>query len=339
MKKRLTLEDIAKLTDTSKSTVSRVITGKGYVAEEVRDAILTAVQEQGYRPQKSHQKRNVKDMVMVIACQLSSESQVTLANSIRAQLEKYGKKTAIVSVDFGSDAIVEYMDYAMERDFGGIITLGVLDTPELRKTMRRLTCPTVLLNQSIEGLNAGKVEMADYEGAYFATEYLLAKGHAKIAFLNGYENAVAIADRERGFLDAMADHGFYSDDIPVIYKNFNEESGRDFADELAALNFPYTAILTANDLLSIGLLQRLKELNVEVPEKVSILGFGDTMVTRVCNPPLTVMYYDFKEMGEALAMLLLEHMEKPFMKAKTIAFQPTMIERNSVLTIHENLKK
>lgn len=330
MKKRLTLQDIAKLTGTSKSTVSRVMTGKGYVDEAVREMILKVVQEQGYRPQQSHKNRNVKDMVMVIACQLSSESQVTLANAIRSYLERFNKKTAIVSLDFGSDRIYEYMQYAMERDFGGIITLGVLETEELRRTMRKLTCPTVLLNQSIEGLNAGKVEMADYEGAYFATEYLLAKGHKKIVFLNGYENAVAIADRERGFLDAMADHGFYMEEIPVIYKSFDQASGKEFGDEMAAAGFPYTAVLTANDMLGIGLLQRLKQLQIKVPEQVSILGFGDTLLTQACSPALTVMGYDFEAMGEALASLLLEHMEKPFMRAKTICFKPVMIERQSV---------
>ncbi len=330
MRKRVTLEDIAKATHTSKSTVSRVMTQKGYVAEESRQAILKAAQQMNYRPQKSHQTNYVRDMIMVIACQLSSEAQTTLANAIRLALEQHGKKTAIVSVDFGSRAVIEYIEYAMERNFGGIITLGVLETEELRETLRSLSCPAVMLNQTIEGVNAGKVEMADYEGAYQATEYLLKRGHTEIAFLNGYENAAAIADRERGFCDAMADHGFYAEDIHIIYKSFEESSGREFAEEMIRDHLPYTAVLTANDMLGIGLLQRLKECQIKVPEQVSLLSFGDTLISRMSSPALTVMYYDFQKMGEALAMMLLEHIERPFMRAKTISFRPRLIERESV---------
>ena len=328
--KRLTLQDIAQLTDTSKSTVSRVLTGKGYVAPEVRDAVLKAVEENGYRPRKSHKNKNVRDMVMVIASQLNSEVQVILANAIRSSLEAYGKKTAIVSVGFGSSQLYEYIDYAREREFAGIILLGALDTDELRSSMCRLSCPAVLLNQAVEGLNAGRVEMKDYEGGYAATQYLLKKGHRRIAFLNGYINAVAVADRERGFCDAMADAGILADEIHIEYKDFTEESGREFAGQMVREGLPYTAVIAANDLLAIGFLLRLKELGVTLPEQVSLVGFDDTLAVRVCQPAITVVRYDFTRMGEAMARLVLNHMERPFMKAECISFAPQLIERGSV---------
>lgn len=328
--KRLTLQDIAQLTNTSKSTVSRVLTGKGYVAPEVRDAVLKAIEENGYRPQKSHKNKNVRDMVMVIASQLNSEVQVILSNAIRSSLEEHGKKTAIVSVGFGSSQLYEYIDYAREREFAGIILLGALDTDELKESLCRLSCPVVLLNQAVRGLNACMAQMKDYEGGYEATRYLLKRGHRRIAFLNGYANAVAVADRERGFCDAMADAGILAGDIHIEYKEFTEASGREFADQIVRDGLPFTAIIAANDLLSIGLLLRLQELGVSVPDQVSLVGFDDTLAVRVCHPSITVMRYDFMRMGAAMADLLLEHMERPFMKAKRISFEPELIERESV---------
>lgn len=269
-------------------------------------------------------------MVMVIASQLNSEVQVILANSIRACLETQGKKTAIVSVDFGSVELYDYIDYAREREFAGIILLGALDTDELRSTMTHLSCPVVLLNQTIEGLRAGQVEMEDYESGYRATQYLLNKGHRRIAFLNGYINAVAVADRERGFCDAMADAGVLADEIAIAYKDFTQESGSQFADEMVEAGLPYTAVIAANDLLAIGLLLRLQTLGIAVPDQISIVGFDDTLATRVCYPAITTVGYDFAAMGEALARLLLEQIEKPLMSPRIISFSAELSERGSV---------
>lgn len=330
MKKRLTLQDIADMTGTSKSTVSRVLTGKGYVSEPVRAQILRTMEEQGYEPQKSRKSKNVNDMVMVIASQLDSEVQATLANAIRRTLGVNGKKTAIVSVGFGSPELYEYLKYARQREFAGLILLGALETEELRESMEDLPFPAVFLNQSVKGIAASKVEMEDYEAAYSATSYLLACHHRKIAFLNGYANAAAVADRERGYWDAMADAGILERDIVIAYKDFSEKGGREFADEICQGKADCTAVIAANDLLTLGLLLRLQELGKRVPEDISIIGFDNTLATRVCYPPVTVVDYDFAAMGEALARLLLEKIESPFSEERTVLFASEIVKRQSV---------
>lgn len=330
MKKRLTLQDIAEMAGTSKSTVSRVLTGKGYVAEDVREKITHIMSEQGYEPQKSRKKKMVNDMVMVIASQLDSEVQVILANAIRRTLGIHGRKTAIVSVGFGSPELYEYLHYAREKEFAGLIVLGALETEELRESLNNLPFPVVLLNQSIEGVKASKVEMADYEAGYSATSYLLDCGHQKIAFLNGFMNAAAVADRERGYWDAMADAGILEQDITIAYKDFSEKGGREFAEEICQGKVDCTAVIAANDLLTLGLMLRLQELGKRVPEDISIIGFDNSLATRVCHPPVTVVEYDFAAMGEALARLLIEKMDSPFSEEKTVLFVPEIIKRRSV---------
>lgn len=333
MKKRMTLQDIADMTGTSKSTVSRVLTGKGYVADTVREQILQVMKEQGYEPRKSRKSKMVNDMVMVIASQLDSEVQATLANAIRQTLGADDKKTAIVSVGFGSQELYEYLQYAREKEFAGVILLGALETDELRESLRDLPCPVVLLNQSIEGLAASKAEMADYEAAYSAASYLLACGHRKIAFLNGYVNAAAVADRERGYWDAMADAGILEGDITIAYKDFSETGGRELAEEICQGQVDCTAVIAANDLLTLGLLLRLQELKKRIPEDISIIGFDNTLATRVCHPPVTVVDYNYAAMGEALANLLLEKIKGPFTEERTVRFVSEIVKRQSVAVI------
>ena len=107
--KRTTINDLAKACGISKSTVSRALTQKGYVSEEVALKINNMAKEMNPIPQKSHNK-NIKDMVMVISCQLSSEAQVILSSSISSALSRKNIKTVIAPCEFGSNLVFEYIE-------------------------------------------------------------------------------------------------------------------------------------------------------------------------------------------------------------------------------------
>lgn len=336
MKKRITVEEIAKLSNASKTTVSRVLTGKGYVAKEKADVIKKIAQELGYKPYRKRSE-NIQDMVMVISCQLESEAQVVLSNAIRERLYEFGIKTVIAPVEFNSDAIYGYLEYATEKKFGGIISLGALETPQFCNALRSCLCPIVLLNQSIEGLDATNVIMNDYAGAYEATEYLLSKGHKKILYLTGYESATAIEDRERGFYDAMSDQGFLYSDISVRYTDFSKDSSEQFVDELISSGVGYTAIIASTDVITKGILETFKKRNIRIPEEISIISFGNNDVTRFYDPSISVVDYDFRNMGVSMANLLLKrkgYISNVSIKTK---FDPKLIIRDSVLDLNHQI--
>lgn len=329
MKKRITVEEIAKLTNASKTTVSRVLTGKGYVAKDKSELIKKVANDMGYKPYRKRSE-NIQDMVMVISCQLESEAQVVLSNAIRKRLYEFGIKTVIAPVEFNSDVIYDYLEYANEKKFGGIISLGALETPQFCNALRNCLCPIVLLNQSIDGLNATSVKMNDYSGAYEATEYLLNCGHRKILYLTGYESATAIEDRERGFYDAMSDHGFLYTDISVRYSDFSKNSSEQFVDELIASGFCYTAIVSSTDVITKGLLESFSKRNIQIPRDISIISFGNNDVTRFHSPSICVVDYDFKKMGLSMADLLLKskgYISKCSIKTE---FEPRLIVRESI---------
>ena len=175
--------------------------------------------------------------------------------------------------------------------------------------------------------------MNNYQGGYTAAEYLLKKGHRKIAYLTGYANAEATIDRERGFCDAMADYGIYYDDIDIIYKDFDTDSGEQFAEEIVENAMPYTGVICGSDMLSMGVSRRLKQKGIRIPEEISIVGFGDSTYSQVCSPSLTVIRYDFKGMGTALANQLILAVKHPLLQQDVIVFEPEMIERESVKEI------
>lgn len=329
MKRRVTINEIAQKSQTSKTTVSRVLTGKGYVSKTVAKRIQDVAKELGYVP-RHKSSQNIQDMVMVISCQLESEAQVVLSNAIRKRLYEYGIKTVIAPVEFGSDAIYDYLSYANEKKFGGIISLGALDTPLFRKRLQSLGCPIVLLNQTIEDLDVDSVTMKDYQSAYEATKYLLDCGHRRILYVTGYESATAIEDRERGFYDAMSDFGILYQDISIVYTDFSQESSLALVSEIIRSDHSISAILSSTDVITRGLLHAFEQLNIRVPDDMSIISFGDTGHSVFDRHGISVIEYDFDAIGRSMADLLLRR--KGYNHDATIEteFDAKLVLRDSV---------
>ena len=331
MKDRVTIEDIVQRTGISKSTVSRVLTGKGYVSDEVRNTVKKAASELEYVPQKRHNK-NVNDMVMIVSCQLDSDAQIKLCKSISTSLQENGFKCVVASVEFGSNTIYDYLDYAYEKHFGGLIILGALETKELRYSLMNIPCPVVLLNQSLSGIPTCSIILEDKKAGYDATKYLIDKGHKKILFITGYDNATAIIDREKGFLQAMKEAGIDAEKL-ILRTDFTKENSEKIAYQLIKDSFPYTALLCATDELLSGILKVFKKEKIQMPDQISVMSFENTLLTEIYEPKISVVSYDFIEIGKQMADLLIERAAKPYHKTKSIHRTATLLLRDSVKAV------
>ena len=331
MKDRVTIEDIVQKTGISKSTVSRVLTGKGYVSDEVRNTVKKTALELEYVPQKRHNK-NVNDMVMIVSCQLDSDAQIKLCKSISTSLQENGFKSVVASVEFGSNTIYDYLDYAYEKYFGGLIILGALETKELRYSLMNIPCPVVLLNQSLSGIPTCSIILEDKKAGYDATKYLIDKGHKKILFITGYDNATAIIDREKGFLQAMKEAGIDAEKL-ILRTDFTKENSEKIAYQLIKDSFPYTALLCATDELLSGILKVFKKERIQIPDQISVMSFENTLLTEIYEPKISVVSYNFIEIGKQMADLLMERAGKPYHKTKSIHSFATLVLRDSVKAV------
>lgn len=325
--KRTTITDLAKACGTSKSTVSRVLTKKGYISPEISELVLNAAKEMNYIPQKSHNK-NIKDMVMVISCQLSSDAQVILSNAISDTLAANNIKTVIAPCEFGSEIVNEYIDYAREKNFGGLILLGALETKELRRSLASLSCPIVLLNQELDYLDTSSVIIDEYDCSYNITKYLIENGHKDIAFLSGQKNASAIKDRVNGYIKCMKDNNLKA--IP-IYKTFSQESGKEFAAYINSNPKQFTSVIIATDEIANGFLLEAQKLRMRIPDDISIITYGDSLICKVYNPSISSISYDFDTIGKQMADLLIKRINKPFSKCQRLISKPKFIIRESIV--------
>ena len=195
-----------------------------------------------------------------------------------------------------------------------------------------IPCPIVLLNQSLSGIPTCSIILEDKKAGYDATKYLIDKGHKKILFITGYDNATAIIDREKGFLQAMKEAGIDAEKL-ILRTDFTKENSEKIAYQLIEDSFPYTALLCATDELLGGILKVFKKEKIQIPDQISVMSFENTLLTEIYEPKISIVSYDFIEIGKQMADLLIERAAKPYHKTKSIHRTATLLLRDSVKAV------
>ena len=194
--------------------------------------------------------------------------------------------------------------------------------------------PIVLLNRQIqaEGFRGDLVDTNNYLGAYLLTKQLLALGHRKILVVRGPLHLSNSKERFQGFADAMAESGLtVNERYPYVYTGeFLMQSGIDAVDFFCDLDDRPTAILSLNNMLTVGILEQLHARNIRVPEHVSLVSYDainnvDLMMIRP-----TSAIFDTTAIGKLLGRTILERIRNPESENRKFVFDPTIIQGNSL---------
>lgn len=333
MGKRVTIQDISDASGISKSTISRVISNHGYVDEKTRTIVLKHINELGYKPQKKHKGKNVRDLVMIASGLLTSPIHIAIIESIVKEIEGNGLKAMISYNGFDTYRLEEYLLYARDRDFAGVVIIGFIETPKLVSCLKTMKCPIVLFNQDFKGIDADVVGLDDYSGGYIAAKYLIERGHKRIGLLMGFAKATASFKREIGFRDALKDYGLKIKDSDIFYGDFTEKSGKEYANKILNKRDGITGIVSCNDLMSVGFINEFAKSGYSIPEDISIIGFDDSLLINILATKLTTVNYDFSLIGKTAANMILDSINNPYNPKRKISFSPTLIERDSVKII------
>lgn len=166
-----------------------------------------------------------------------------------------------------------------------------------------------------------------------AQHVILAQNHRKLAIVSGPQGLWTSEQRQAGFREAFIGANIAPGSVPLIRGDYTEASGRQAADYLTALpkNERPTAVLCANDLMAIGFIHRCQELNIKVPQEISVSGFDDIPEARLLQ--LTTVRQPGREMGRAAANLLLQHIGARCQPVEQRDFATELCIRQSVSTL------
>lgn len=330
----VTINDIAKASGLSTATISRVLSGKGNVKKETADLVMKYVEELGYKYKNSSKKDPSRDIkIMAIAGDIRNQFYLGIIQGANNVFIKNGYKMAIFNSNNDPVTEEEFVNFAHQDQYDGIIMITATETVTLTELLKKNLCPVVLVNRYIRSMDLDAVLIDNSRGGYIATQYLIQKGHTRIAHLSGPDNSTASQDRKQGYLAALKDYKIHSEKKAVFEGNLKKESGIAFADYFVNNLSGYTAVFCANDIMATAFVERLYELGYQVPRDVSVICFDDTPAATHGRIKLTTVYCDPETMGEVAASILVENLSNDTSFKRKVIYPPELIERESVADI------
>ena len=309
----VTIKDISKQCGVSPATVSKALNGYGDISTETAEMIRKTAQEMHYMPNAAARqlKTNMSHNIGVLFVDdtmsgLTHEYFSAILNSAKEEAERLGYDITFISRNVGGNnsSFVEHCRY---RKCDGVLIASVDFLSDQVRELVESEFPTVTIDYSFN--NQSSVVSDNVEGAYRLTEYLLEKGHRKIAFIHGEKTSVT-EKRLVGFFRACEDYGI---DIPEEYvleaRYHDPKVCEVLTEQLLKMEDPPTVIMYPDDYSYLGGLRQLEKMGLSVPEDVSAAGYDGINISQVLRPRLTTYYQDAEMIGKKSMQKLVETIE------------------------------
>ena len=293
------MRDVAAKAGVSVATVSRALAGSPAVAPDARGRVLTAAAELGYvasRLPANLRAKNVRILALVVGNVRNAYFPELIDGCVEAA-QRAGFPLIFGDSNEDPERESEILEQlASERVSGVALATSTGPTPGLRRLLD-LGIAVVAVDRRLRDLEVDTVTVAGIEGACSGVEHLIALGHRRIGLVVGPVRMSTMADREQGYRRALAEAGIAYDPGLVVQGDLQEATAQQAVRDLMRVDDPPTALLTCNDLSTIGTLRGLRGLGLRVPGDVSLVGFDDVIGGDLLDPPLTVIQQPVFEIG------------------------------------------
>lgn len=329
----VTITDVSRRAGVSRSTVSRVVAGNGYVSESKRKAIERAIADLGYRPNTLAQalRSNRSNVIGAVLVDVGTPYFSNMIYGVQRATRGAGKALMVSSgyadQDQEARAVIELVD----RSCDGIVLY--LERPmreDVVEILRRSRIPVVSIGRDFCPVSRGSVVLDNIGGASAAMRHLLEQGHRDIVYLSGQPDFGDTVARMEGIALALGEYGLSMQDITVVPGIFHQDFGYEATRRLINEGHPFTAIFAGDDDMAAGVLLALRDAGRRVPEDVSVIGFDDAFHARHMWPPLTTIRQPVDELGERAASLLLELLASPGAGPLQTIVHTDLVVRSSV---------
>lgn len=339
MKRRVTIEDIARRSKASPTTVSLVLRDKPGIGAETRQRVLDAARELGYRRRSVSRPvagKGILNVGLVVRSRNRSRddslpgvnpfySWVMIGVDAAAPAHLMNMLYATLPVDEANRPL-DLPRHLLGQPLDGILLIGSFADETVAEVAGSRTTPIVLVDAPARAHRYDAVVSDNEGGAHAAVRHLIERGHRQIAVIGPRAEADPnFSHRRDGYLRALREHGLSPFERPVV--------ADDVPAAVAALldrHPEVTAIFGANDTMAIHALRAAQDLGRRVPEDLSVVGFDDIELSNQTMPRLTTMAVDKVSMGRLAVQTLAHRLAWPEAARVVTMLQPSLLERESV---------
>ncbi|HLP73403.1 MAG TPA: LacI family DNA-binding transcriptional regulator [Bacteroidales bacterium] len=284
------INDIVARTGLSVSTVSRVLNGKAEqfrIGKKSQQIILDAAKELNYIPNlfAASLKSGKSNTIALIVPSLNNPFFADLASTINSEIRKYGYTTMISDSDENTEIEKRELHQLVSRNIEGLVIAPCGNQFEHIKQLHDSGLPIICIDRYYEDLDMPYVSTDNYDGAFAATKYLINNGHKVIACIQGVQQSTPNRMRIKGFTDASIEAGLSK--CMIAGDDFSVQNGYLETRLLLQKKERPTAIFTLSNTIAMGCMKALKEMNLKIPDDISLLTFDDHPYLDYLETPLS----------------------------------------------------
>jgi LacI family transcriptional regulator len=309
-RKAVTIQDVARTAGVSVSTVSRVLNDKDDVAPDTYQKVRDVIQELNYTSNlaaRSMRSRRTGVIGLIMPDLIDPFSIQVMRGVNRAIAELDYDLIAYTSGSIKKNSTAEREQYYVSLLNGSITDGLIVVTPAA--TSFSTAAPVVAVDPNNECPECLAIIATNHAGALAAMEHLIALGHRRIGFIGGRADLQCAQQRQQGYLDALRQARIPVDQQLIAVGDFTTETGRECARLLLSIPEPPTAIFAANDQSAIGAIEAAREMELHVPDDLSVVGFDNIPEAAYFNPALTTVDQFIDQMGYTATEMLLDMLQ------------------------------
>lgn len=339
---KVTIKDIAAATGLSPATISLVLNNRpNRIAESTKEMIRKKAEEMGYTPNQAAVllKTSRSHTLGLIVPNIRNDYYATYAQGMEDACQENAWTLILCTTSNNPLREENYIDTLRAKSVDGV---AIVATPSDNsgtyagnvERLRRFGVPYVQMDLTDYREPASAVISDHRRGGYMAIRHLTALGHRDILLISGPRNLEGSFSRMEGCRQAFADCGLEWHEERVFYGDYTYLSGQKGVDNLIDQHF--TAVFAFNDLMAHGVYDGLAKYNLRVPEDVSVVGYDDSQIAAIMNPPLTTVRQPIYEMGRAAAQILIDRAKDPELPPVIQSFDMELIVRESTAILKDH---
>lgn len=334
----VTIKDIAKALGLSTSTVSRALRDSYEISPETKKLVLEYAEKINYQPNPialSLKERRTHSIGIVVS-EIANSFFSQLIDGIESIAYNNGYNVIISQTRESFDREQINLHYLTSRSIDGLIVSVAAETNDFSvfRELNERGMPIVFFDRIVDEINTHKVIVDNYKGAYDATAHLVQNGYTQIAAIANNEILSITKDRLAGHKAALADNGIKNKEALTRYCPHGGlvlSEVENVLGELLSLKTKPDAIFSLSDKITTGCLRALRKRKLKVPDDMGLIGFSNSDLTELIDPPLSIIKQPAIEMGEIATTLLLQLIEskRPVTEFETRVLAPQLLIRDS----------
>jgi len=287
----MNIKTVARLAGVSPTTVSRVFSGSAPVDSKTARRVRQAADRAGYIPNRyaralgSGRSRTYGLIISDIANPFFPD----LVKAFEQKARDFGYETLVVDTDYEVERMEQCVRRMIEYKVDGVAIMTSEVAPNLVQVLTRRQIPMVFLDTGTVGSLISNIVIDYDQGIRLAIDHLTGFGHNRIAFIEGPSTLKSAILRRDAFRKSMRRCHLPVDPAYLVRGDHTIEGGRDALNELISVRTPPTAVVCSNDLTAVGALSAAHMRGINVPQKLSIVGFDDIHLSTLVQPALTTI--------------------------------------------------